>query len=138
METKEKQYVKRTQKDYSMSFKLSVVKEYETSVISLKDLSRKYGIQGDNTVRTWLNKYGTFDWQNRVINPMAKTKDQELLELREQLKVLERKNARLEKELEVQDLKASFFDLMIDIAEEEYGVDIRKKCSPEQQKNARK
>lgn len=85
-----------------------------------------------------MDKYGTFDWQNRVINPMAKTKDQELLELREQVKVLERKNARLEKELEVQDLKASFFDLMIDIAEEEYGVDIRKKCSPEQQKNVRK
>ena len=61
-----------------------------------------------------------------------------MLELREQVKVLERKNARLEKELEVQDLKASFFDLMIDIAEEEYGVDIRKKCSPEQQKNVRK
>ena len=27
---------------------------------------------------------------------------------------------------------AEFFDLMIEIAEEEYGVDIRKKCSPEQ------
>lgn len=138
MELKEKQYVKRSQKDYPMSFKLSVVKEFETGGVSLCELSKKYGIQGSHTIRIWINKYGTFDWQNRVINPMAKTKDQELLELREKLKVLERKNARLEKELEVQDLKASFFDLMIDIAEEEYGVDIRKKCSPEQQKNVRK
>lgn len=40
--------------------------------------------------------------------------------------MLERKNARLEKELEEKDIKAGFFDLMIDIAEEEYGVQIRK------------
>ena len=61
MKDKEKQYVKRTQKDYSMSFKLSVVKEYEAGGIGLQELSRKYGIQGDSTVRKWLNKYGTFD-----------------------------------------------------------------------------
>ena len=138
MKDKEKQYVKRTQKDYSMSFKLSVVKEYEAGGIGLQELSRKYGIQGDSTVRKWLNKYGTFDWQNRVVYSMVKTKEQELLELREKIKVLERKNARLEKELEVQDLKAGFFDIMIDIAEKEYGVDIRKKCSPEQLKKSKK
>ena len=110
-----------------MSFKISVVREYEETDTSLGALSRKYGIQGSHTVRTWINKFGTFDWQNRTLQPMAKSKEQELLELREKVKVLERKNARLEKELEVKDMKAEFFDLMIDIAEEEYGGDIRKK-----------
>jgi transposase-like protein len=138
MEKEGREYVKRTQKDYPMSFKISVVKEYEESKISLGELSRKYGIQGSHTVRTWINKFGTFDWQNRTLQPMAKSKDQELLELRERVKVLERKNARLEKELEVKDMKAEFFDLMIDIAEEEYGVDIRKKCSPEQSSDTRR
>ena len=138
MEKEEREYVKRTQRDYPMSFKLSVVKEYEETKISLCELSRKYGIQGSHTVRTWINKFGTFDWQNRTLQPMAKSKDQELLELREKVKVLERKNARLEKELEVKDMKAEFFDLMIDIAEEEYGVDIRKKCSPEQSSDTRR
>ena len=138
MEKGEREYVKRTQRDYPMSFKISVVKEYEETKISLGELSRKYGIQGSHTVRTWINKFGTFDWQNRTLQPMAKSKDQELLELREKVKVLERKNARLEKELEVKDMKAEFFDLMIDIAEEEYGVDIRKKCSPEQSSDTRR
>ena len=138
MEKEEREYVKRTQNDYPMSFKISVVKEYEETKISLGELSRKYGIQGNQTVRTWINKFGTFDWQNRTLQPMAKSKDQELLELRERVKVLERKNARLEKELEVKDMKAEFFDLMIDIAEEEYGVDIRKKCSPEQSSDTRR
>ena len=138
MGKEEREYVKRTQRDYPMSFKISVVKEYEETKISLGELSRKYGIQGNQTVRTWINKFGTFDWQNKTLQPMAKSKDQELLELRERVKVLERKNARLEKELEVKDMKAEFFDLMINIAEEEYGVDIRKKCSPEQSSDTRR
>ena len=138
MENKESKYVRRTQKDYTMSFKMSVVREYEETHVSLGELSRKYGIQGSDTIRQWINKFGTFDWQNKTLLPMAKTKDQELLELRERVKVLERKNARLEKELEVKDMKAEFFDLMIDIAEEEYGVDIRKKCSPEQSSDTRR
>ena len=132
MKRTENKYVRRTQKDYPMSFKLSVVREYEETKVSLEELTRKYGIQGHNTVRRWINKFGTFDWQNLTLQPMAKTKDQELIELREKVKVLERKNARLEKELEQKDMKAEFFNLMIEIAEEEYGVDIRKKCSPEQ------
>ena len=61
---------------------------------------------------------------------MAKSKDQKLMELRERVKVHERKNARLEKELEVKDMKVEFFDLMIDITEEEYGMDIRKNAHP--------
>ena len=132
MKRTENKYVRRTQKDYPMSFKLSVVREYEETKVSLEELTRKYGIQGHNTVRRWINKFGTFDWQNLTLQPMAKTKDQELIELREKVKVLERKNARLEKELEQKDMKAEFFNLMIEIAEEEYGVDIRKKCSPGQ------
>ena len=35
MEQTENKYVKRTQKDYSMSFKLSVVREYESGNYSL-------------------------------------------------------------------------------------------------------
>ena len=61
-----------------------------------------------------------------------------MLEFRERVKVFERMDARLEKELEVKDIKAEFFDLMINIAEEEYEVDIRKKCSPEQSSDTRR
>ncbi|MBO7635544.1 MAG: transposase, partial [Paludibacteraceae bacterium] len=62
MESQEKVYVRRTQKDYNMSFKLSVVREVETTNISLGAVTHKYGIQGNQTVRRWLEKYGTFDW----------------------------------------------------------------------------
>ena len=60
---------------------------------------------------------------------MEKSKDQKLLELQQKVRFLERKNARLEKELELKDMKAEFFDMMIDIAEKEYNIDIRKNSS---------
>lgn len=61
MEGKVNEYIRRTQKDYTQSFKMSVVKEYEAGGISLCELSKKYGIQSSHTVKVWLNKYGTFD-----------------------------------------------------------------------------
>src|SRR5690554_7395771 len=56
-------YVKRTQRDYSMSFKLSVVKEIELGELSTTGACRKYGIQSRSTVVSWLRKFGTFDWE---------------------------------------------------------------------------
>ena len=131
MEETENKYVKRTQKDYSHTFKLSVVKEYESGGVTLGALKRKYGIQGESTIRNWIEKFGNFDWQNRTGSYMQKkTKDQELLELRQKVLTLEKKNARLEKELEEKEQKVAFFDLMVDMAEKEFNIDIRKKSSP--------
>ncbi len=138
MKEKENGYVKRTQKDYSMSFKLSVVKEVETTDIGLCAIARKYGIQSESTVKRWMEKYGTFDWTNIKGGNMPKSKDQELLELQEKVKMLERKNARLEHELEMKDHKVALFDLMIDIAEKDLKVDIRKNILPGQSKNTSK
>ena len=138
MKEKENGYVKRTQKDYSMSFKLSVVKEVETTDIGLCAIARKYGIQSESTVKRWMEKYGTFDWTNIKGGNMPKSKDQKLLELQEKVKMLERKNARLEHELEMKDHKVALFDLMIDIAEKDLKVDIRKNILPGQSKNTSK
>ncbi|MBS7341855.1 MAG: hypothetical protein KIH02_01785 [Parabacteroides sp.] len=44
----------------------------------------------------------------------------------------------MEKELELKDMKAELFDMMIDIAEKEYNIDIRKNSFPEQSVNMEK
>lgn len=62
----ESKYVRRSQKDYSMSFKLQVVQEVEHNQISVNGAQRKYGIQGNATVINWLRKYGNFDWENQI------------------------------------------------------------------------
>ena len=138
MKEREEKYEKRTQKDYSMPFKLSVVREIETTSIGLSAVARKYGIQSETTVKRWLEKYGTFDWENIKGKEMTKTKEQEIMELRQKLLLLEKKNSRLEKALEDESVKATIFDIMIDIAEKEYKIDIRKNSCPGQSDKAKK
>lgn len=131
-EENDSQYIKRTQRDYSYAFKLQVVEEIESGFIGKKAAQRKYGIQGDATIRTWLEKYGNLDWQNKTDKSMCKSPEQKLLELEAKVKLLEKQKASLEKKLDFSDKKVVFFDMMIDIAEAEFKIPIRKKHLPEQ------
>ena len=135
-------YVKRSQKDYSMSFKLEIVREIEFGELSTTSACRKYGIQARSTVVSWLRKYGTFDWENQTPSNMPKSKEQRLMELEQQVKLLEKQKAMLEQQVERADKKSIIFDMMIDLAEKEYKISIRKNSSPEQstsiEKNTKK
>lgn len=126
------QYVKRTQRDYSYAFKIQVIGEVERGLIGIKAAQRKYGIQGDATVRTWLRKYGSLDWENKSHLTLEKSPEQKLLELEAKIRLLEKQKSSLEKKLEETDKKVIIFDMMIDIAEEELNIPIRKKSLPQQ------
>lgn len=132
------QYIKRTQKDYSMSFKLQVVREIESGELSMTAATQKYGIQARSSVRNWLRKYGTFDWENQTPSNMPKSQEQKILELEAKVKLLEKQKAFLEHQVDRADRKAVLFDMMIDLAEKEFNIPIRKKCSPEQSPLAEK
>ncbi|GAB3515337.1 helix-turn-helix domain-containing protein [Emticicia fontis] len=131
-------YVKRTQKDYTLSFKLQVVKEVESGLLSISESSKRYGIQGESTVRKWLQKYGNFDWENQTSLNMPKSPEQRILELEAKVRLLEKQKAQLERQNYITDQKAVIFDMMIDIAEKEYSIDIRKNLPPEQSESTAK
>jgi hypothetical protein len=101
-------------------------------LISTSGAKRKYGIQARSTVINWLRKYGTFDWENQTPSNMPQSKEQRLMELEARVKLLEKQKALLEHQVERADKKAIIFDMMIDIAEKEYNISIRKNSSPEQ------
>jgi len=130
--TNEREYVKRTQRDYSYSFKLQVIGEIESGQIGIKAAQRKYGIQGNATIHTWLLKHGSLDWENKSHLHLEKSPEQKLLELEAKVRLLEQQKASLEKKLEVSDKKVILFDMMIDIAEDELKIPIRKKSLPQQ------
>jgi transposase len=52
------------------------------------------------------------------------------MELEAKVKLLEKQKSFLERQAFVADKKAIIFDMMIDIAEEEYKIDIRKNLHP--------
>jgi len=129
-EEKRTGYVKRTQKDYTLSLKLQIVSMIERSECSVTEAQHKYGIQSRSTVVRWLRKYGNFDWEHKNPLQMPKSKDQRLMELEEQVKLLKKQKALLELRVEQKDKKAILFDMMINIAEKEYNIPIRKNCKP--------
>lgn len=129
---KETRYVKRTQKDYTMSFKLQIVQEIERGQLTGTEATKKYGIQCRKTVVQWLRKFGNFDWENQIPFNMTKSPEQRIMELEAKVKLLEKQKSFLEQQAFVADKKAIIFDMMIDIAEEEYKIDIRKNSPPGQ------
>ena len=128
----ESRFVKRTQKDYTMSFKLQIVKEIERGITSISQVKKDYGIQSRSTIVQWLRKFGNFDWENQTPYTMSKSPEQKIMELEAKVKLLEKQKFFLEQQAFVSDKKAIIFDMMIDIAEKEYQIDIRKNSSPEQ------
>ena len=105
---------KRTQKDYSMPFKLQVVADVESGGLSQDAAQRKYGIQGNATILVWLRKFGRLDWVTKNESMSKKiTPNRKIAEL-------EKKIRRLEAEKVV-------LNLAIDIADETLNADIRKK-----------
>jgi hypothetical protein len=63
---------------------------------------------------------------------MPKSQEQKIMELEAKVKLLEKQKALLEQQVNVADSKAIIFDMMINLAEKEYQIDIRKNSPPEQ------
>lgn len=122
MESKSKRR-KRTQKDYTMGFKLSVVKQVEKGEMTYKQAQKMYGIQGRSTVLVWLRKYGNLDWSKPIIHQMNRPKSKE---------TPAQKIKRLERELEDEKLRTKILNTMIDISDSQYGTSIRKKYLSQQ------
>ncbi len=131
-------YLKRTQKDYSLSFKLQVVDEIESGALDRLSAHLKYGIQARSTITSWLRKYGTFDWENLSVVTVAKTPEQKIIELEAKVKLLEKQKARAEHLAERADKKAIIFDMLVDMAEKEYDIQIRKNYTPELSRSSKK
>jgi transposase-like protein len=125
-------YVKRSQRDYTLSLKLQIVQEIEQGCLSTAAAQKKYGIQARSTLVSWLRKYGSFDWENQTPSNMPKSPEQKIIELEAKVKLLEKQKSFLEQQAHIADSKAIIFDMMIDLAEKEYQIDIRKNSPPGQ------
>jgi transposase-like protein len=130
MEKQSDKKSKRSQRDYTLGFKLSVVAEVERGDLTYKQAQQKYGIQGRSTVLVWLRKHGRLSWQLNT-SFMPQTPNQRIKELEAQL-------AAAQKQLKEVELKAKLLDTIIDVAEGQMGIRIRKKPLPKQSASSRK
>lgn len=116
--------IKRTQRDYTLAFKLAVVEQVEKGELTYKQAQERYGIQGRSTVLVWLRKHGRQNWGAMASlgsmtdhvqsdSPRPLTPEQRIKELEVQLKEARE--------------KAQLFEAVLDVLQKDYGVRVVKK-----------
>ena len=106
-------------------FKLQVVQDYLSTDISQEELKKKYNFSGNNNIYNWMRKFGLSkpsEEQIKLHQFMSKEKQKSTLEQELELKI-----KKLEDDLKREQYRTMALNTMIDIAERELKVDIRKK-----------
>lgn len=104
---------------FSEDFKKKKVRELERNITSIPDICRTYSVSRTSVYR-WIYKYSV----------MAKKQVKQVVEAKsdtQRIKALEARIKELERIVGQKQLLLEFQDKMIEIAESDYGVDIKKK-----------
>lgn len=116
-----RQHVKRTQRDYPLSFKLAVVEQVENGEMTFSQATERHGIQGSSTVKGWVLRYGRLNWspspprhdRGPAMSTLPLTPEQRIKELEQQLAESQ--------------IKAQFFEAVVNVMNTEFGATLTKK-----------
>ncbi|PKP41565.1 MAG: transposase [Bacteroidetes bacterium HGW-Bacteroidetes-12] len=111
----------RRRRRFSDNFKIQKVKEIETNKTKVSDICKQYEVAATNVYK-WLDKFGN----------MKNKPERLILEIdsdTKQLLSLKKKIAELERIIGQKQILIDFKDKMIELAEDTYGVEIKKKFS---------
>lgn len=117
-------------KNFSVEFKLQVVQEYLNSELSQLEVLKKYEIGGRSQITNWIRKFGLTtpkSQKDSIPLYMPKQKEKSFRELE-----LEAQNKELQKQLEYERLRTLALNTLIDIAERDLKISIRKKPGTKQ------
>lgn len=111
----------RRRRTFSDTFKRNKVREIELGLTKVLEVSKQYGVS-DTAIYLWMRKFGVEkeDKERLIIETMSDTKA--LQEIKERL-------AELERLLGQKQIEVEFYKKMIDLAQEHYGIDIKKNFS---------
>lgn len=118
---------------YSEAFRRKVIEEYLSSNVSKMFLLRKYGIKMKSGIQRWMKLYGYEDHKQPVIIKFSAVRSHALIRKmntgKASKKQLEEKIRELERQLEDEKLRAEAYERIIEKAEKDLKVPIRKKPS---------
>ncbi len=119
----------KSQKHYSESEKLSLLREYHQSGMSKTSFCKSRGLCGIVLLNKWLKKYGI---EKEMLPLQSKPSDEDMAnrskeDYKDENAQLKKRIKELEKALEFSRLETLARDLMIDKAEEYFEIPIRKK-----------
>lgn len=111
----------RRHRQFSTNFKIQKVREIECGITTVSQVCKQYEVSTTNVYR-WLHKFGVMSkkQEKMIVETLSDTAE---------LLALKKKVAELERIIGQKQILIEFKDKMIEIAEEQYGVDIKKKFS---------
>jgi len=110
----------RRRRRFSDSFKKQKVRDIELGKSRVSEVCKAYQVS-NVAVYKWLDKFGSQNKPERIIVE-SKSDTQKILALKKRI-------ADLERLLGQKEIELVFKDKMIDIAEDKYGIEIKKKAS---------
>jgi transposase-like protein len=117
------QGLRRSQRDYSLAFKLSVVEQVEKGELTYKQAQMRYGIQGRSTVLVWCRKHGLQDWTH----PRGRSQRRATMtDTPARPPTPEQRIKELERQLQEEKQKSALFEAVIDVMRDEYGIVVKK------------
>ena len=108
---------------FSEEFKKSRVEEYEKGKFTVNELSVLFGITRANIYR-WIYKYSVYNKKGYTLVEKKDSGKQKVKELTDRIKELEQMVGQKQ-------IKIEFLEKMIEFAEEDFGIDIKKKQNTE-------
>jgi transposase-like protein len=111
----------RRSRTFSENFKIKKVREIELGRTKVSEVCKEYEVS-DVSVYKWLQNYGTMKNKKERLIVESQSDTQQLI-------ALKKKIAELERIVGQKQILLEFKDKMIDLAEQTYGVDIKKKFS---------
>lgn len=113
---------------YSTSFKEKVISEIESGQFSIEQARRIYDIGGSSTITKWIKKYG----KNHLLGKRVRIEMEDEID---QLTKLQKEKAELESALAKAHLKILSLETIIESAEEDLGIDLKKSTGNRQSIN---
>ena len=133
-----KRTVKRQQ--FSMDFKLQLLKEYYESGSSMYSISKKHGVD-DVTFFRWVKSFESksislpeelSELENQVYMARKKSESSKTPAPRTEIEGLQEENMRLRKALAYSELRNEALHELLKIGREKYGIDLIKKAGAKQ------
>ena len=115
---------KRTYNKYSYALKRKIVNDILKGILSKEEAMLRYGIRSRQSINYWLSKYGLLNYRKKKNYGMKQSPEEKIKEL--QMRIEELENAKI------------VLNMAIDIADEQFGTEIRKKYLPQSLAAAKK
>lgn len=120
----------RSHRKFTEDFKRKIVKEFEQGTLSVCQMSRLYGI-ANTQIYDWIYKFSIFNEKGSRIVEMKDSQTTKFKELEQRIKELEQNVGQKQ-------IKIEFLEKMIELAKQEFNIDIKKNFATPQSNGSKK